>query len=110
MSDDTNPNLWGRPMSAALAIHFALDRELPAAIRQIREPAKIISFKVGCSKRTVENARQGVCGISAENLLALAKQYPAVKKLVLRLIDAETGDDHETPAQLLERIRKMVSA
>lgn len=103
---DGNRNIRGRDMSAALAIHDTLKRELPAIVRQIREPAKVIQFKVGVSKRTVEAVRQAEHVISAAALLELARVYPSVKALVLRVI----GETESDPAKLIEQIRKMVSA
>ena len=106
MSFDENRNSKGyRDMSAALAITETIERELPAILRQEREPAKVIAFKTGVSKRTVEAVRQAEHGISVGTLLALARQYPNVRALVLRLI----GETESDPARILEQIRKMVS-
>ena len=101
---DENRNVTGGPVSAALAIHDTIDRELPVIMRQVREPAKVIAFKAGVSKRTVEAIRQQEHGISAHALLALASQYPAVKALVLRLI----GETESDPSKLLNEIAKLV--
>ena len=104
-SRDTNRTGTGyRYMSAAFAIHETLDRELPCIMRAEREPAKVISFKCGVSKRTIEAIRQSEHGISAHALLALAATYPSVRALVLRLI----GETESDPSRLLNEIAKLV--
>lgn len=90
----------GGKMSAALALRD----ELPRALEQTREPAKILAFKAGVSKRTIESARRGEHVISAPALLSLAREYPQVRALVLRLIGA-TDDD---PSRVLNEIQKLI--
>lgn len=88
-------------MSAAVALRD----ELPRALERTREPAKILAFKAGVSKRTIESVRRGEYVLSAGALLDLARAYPEVRALVLELIGAPDRD----PARIIEEIRKMVS-
>ena len=89
----------GNTMIAALALRDELPRVLP------REPAKILAFKAGVSKRTIDGIRRGEHVISAAALLELARAYPPVKSLVMRLIGAEPGDD----TRILQQIADMVT-
>jgi hypothetical protein len=99
----------GSSMSAALHIRDDLAHMLPRVLRRTQEPAKVLAFKAGVSKRTVEGVRRGESEISAPALLALAREYPAVKALVLSLVDAETGDSGQNPAQILSQIATLVA-
>ena len=96
-------------MSAALAIRDELVREVPRLLQAERESAKIIALRAGVTPRCVEGLREHEHAPSAHVLLALAKQYPTVRALVLRLMDAETGDSGESPAAVLDQIAKLVS-
>jgi hypothetical protein len=95
-------------MSAALHIRDDLAHMLPRVLKRTHEPAKILAFKAGVSKRTVEGVRRGESEISAPALLALAREYPGVRALVLSLVNAETGDSGEHPAEILNQIAKLI--
>jgi hypothetical protein len=99
----------GCGMSAALHIRDDLATMLPRALERTREPAKVLSFVAGVSKRTIEGLKRKEHPISAPALLALAREYPAVKALVLSLVDAETGDSGQNPAQILSQIATLVA-
>jgi hypothetical protein len=93
-------------MSAAIAINCELRERIPLALRATNAPAKVLSFQAGVSKRTIAGLQNREHVISASALLALARQYPHVKALVLELI-GETTD--RAPDRILEEIRKLVS-
>ena len=99
----------GKRMSAALAIRTELGREIPAILQNVQQSAKIIAIRAGVTPRCIEALREHEHGVSAHVLLALAQQYPAVKQLVMRLMDAETGDSGENPASIVEQIRRLVT-
>lgn len=92
----------GGKMSAALALRD----ELPRALEQTREPAKILAFKAGVSKRTIESARRGEHVLSAAALLDLAREFPAIKHLVIELIGGVEND----PAYLMHLLQKHLEA
>lgn len=92
-------------VSAALAMRHELADALPAAFRQTRDTAKVIAFRAGVSKRTIDAARRQEHVISAPALLALAKQYPPIRALVLRLI----GVTEENPSEVLDQIHKLLA-
>ena len=95
-------------MGAALAIREELTREIPAILQGVQQTAKVIALRAGVTPRCIESLREYEHAPSAHVLLALAKQYPAVKKLVLRLMDAETGESGEHPSAVLDQIAKLV--
>ena len=92
-------------MSAALAYEARVRTELPRILRQIREPAKVIAFKAGCSPRTIEAIRQNEHGPSLGVFMALAAAYPEIRPLLKEL----TGETDRDPARIIDEIRKMVS-
>lgn len=100
-----NRKLAGRGMSAALAIRDELTREIPRILQTTPQTAKIIALRVGVTPRCVEGIREQQHAPSAHVLLALAKQYPAVKQLVLRLMDCVPGED----ARLVSEIANMIA-
>lgn len=92
-------------MSAALAYETRVRQELPRILREVREPAKVIAFKTGCTPRTVEAIRQNEHGVSIGTLFAMANQYPAVAALVRELL----GDATRDHSRILLEIQKLVS-
>ena len=96
----------GNGVTAALAIRDDLTAMLPRVLARTHEPAKILAFKAGVSKRTIEGVKRQEHAISAPALLALAREYPQVRALVFSLI----GETESDPARILEQIRKMVRA
>lgn len=106
---ETDPRtVAGKRMSAALAIRTELAREIPALLHNVQQSAKVIAFRAGVTPRCIEALREQEHAPSAHVLLALAKQYPAVRALVMRLMDAETGDSGEHPAAVLDQIAKLL--
>lgn len=95
----------GTAMSAALAINYELRERIPLVLRATNAPAKVLSFAAGVSKRTIAGVQNREHVISAPALLALAREYPQVRALVLELI----GETDSDPARILEEIRKMVT-
>lgn len=90
----------GCNLSAALALRD----ELPRVLARIHEPAKIISFKAKVSKRTIDGAKRGEHVVTAGALLELARLYPEVKSLVLKLIGGVETD----PAYLMHVLQKHI--
>jgi hypothetical protein len=99
----------GRDMSAALAIRDDLANMLPRVLERTHEPAKVLAFRAGVSKRTIDGLKRKEHPISAPALIALARQYPGVRALVLSLVNAETGDSGEHPAAVLDQIHKLLA-
>lgn len=95
-------------MSAALAIRQELWRELPPLVQQLPEPAKVVAFKVGTTTRAVEAHRQQEQLPRLDVALAYAQKYPAVRKLLTRLMQSEMGDIDESPNQILSQIAQLV--
>jgi len=87
-------------MSAALALR----EEMPRALARTHAPAKILAFAAKVSKRTIEGVKRQEHVISAPALIELAKAFPEVKALVLRLI----GETESDPARVLNQIAKLV--
>lgn len=92
-------------MSAALAIECDLLQRIPQALKATRAPAKVLSFAAGVSKRTIDGLQRSERCISAPTLIALARQFPEVRKLVEELL----GPNDRDPARILDEIRKMVT-
>jgi hypothetical protein len=99
----------GCSVSAALAMRDEIGAMLPRVLERTREPAKVLAFKVGVSKRTIESVKRNEHAISAGALIALAREYPGVKALVISLVNAETGDSGENPAAVLDQIHKLLA-
>ena len=95
-------------MSAALAIRERLVSELPVLLQDNRESAKVIALKIGTTPRCVQGLRQGEHVARSDVLIALARKYPPVKKLLLDLMDAETGDSGDSPSEVLSKIQSLV--
>lgn len=92
-------------MSAALAIRKTLVDELPALMP--RESAKVIAFKVGTTPRCIHGLRQGEHVPRLDVALALAREYPPIRKMFVHLMDAETGESGEDPAQVFAQIVRL---
>lgn len=97
------------PGMSALAIRECLIVEFPRAIQQVQETAKVIAWNVDTTKRAIEGQRQGEHLPSLPVGLALARQYPPIKKLFLKLMEAETGDSGDEPAAILDQIQKLAA-
>ena len=95
-------------MTAARNIRDDLAAMLPRVLARTHQPAKVLAFKAGVSLRTIEGVKRQEHAISAPALLALAREYPQVRALVLSLVQAETGDSGENPAAILDQIAKLV--
>jgi hypothetical protein len=91
-------------VSAALNIRDDLATMLPRVLKRTHEPAKVLAFAAGVSKRTVEGVRRGENEISGHALLALAREYPGVRALVLSLVAAESGESGENPVEIMTQI------
>lgn len=94
-------------MSAALTIREKLINELPQWVGDLREPAKVIAFKIGATPRCVQGLRQSEHCARADVLLALGKRYPAIRQKIMELMDAETGESGDDPARVLSTIARL---
>jgi hypothetical protein len=97
MSDITSGKIG---MSAALALR----EEMPRALARTHAPCKVLAFTAKVSKRTIEGVKRQEHVISAPALIELAKAYPEVRALVLRLI----GETESDPSKLLNQIAQLV--
>lgn len=96
-------------MSTALAIKADLLDTVPETLRRISEPAKVISFKVKITERAVEKLRGSNHLPSLPVALALARHYPEFRELLVRYMDAQTGQTEEDPMRLLHNINTQLS-
>jgi hypothetical protein len=96
-------------MGLALAVEQELIETLPAVVQRIREPAKVIAFKLGKTPRCVEGARQGEHLTSLPVAIALARLYPEFREYLTRLMDAETGESGEDPSFLMSEINRLAA-
>lgn len=92
---------------SALAIKECLIVEFPRAIRQVQETAKVIALNIDTTPRAIEGQRQGEHLPSLHVGLALARQYPHIKKLFMKLMDAETGESGEDPTWIVSEINRL---
>lgn len=92
---------------SALAIKECLIVEFPRAIRQVQETAKVIALNIDTTPRAIEGQRQGEHLPSLAVGLALARQYPHIKQLFMKLMDAETGESGDNPAQIISEIHRL---
>jgi hypothetical protein len=92
---------------SALAIKECLIVEFPLAIRMVPESAKVIAFNIDTTPRAIEGQRQGEHLPSLPVGLALARQYPHIKKLFMKLMDAETGESGDDPARIVDEIHRL---
>lgn len=90
----------GNPMSAALALRD----ELPRVLARTRAPSKVLAFAAHVSKRTIQGVKRQEHVISAPALIELARLYPEVKSLVLKLIGGVETD----PAYLMHVLQKHI--
>ena len=88
-------------MSAALALR----EEMPRALARTHAPCKVLAFTAKVSKRTIEGVKRQEHVISAPALIELAKAYPEVRALVLRLI----GETESDPSRALLQIQEILS-
>jgi hypothetical protein len=98
------------PRMSALQIRECLIVEFPVAIRAVQETSKLIAHDIDTTPRTIEGQRQGQHLPSLPVGLALARKYPHIKKLFLRLMDAETGDSGEDPTRVLNEIQRLAAS
>lgn len=91
----------GNRMSAALALRD----ELPRVLAGTNAPCKVLAFKARVSKRTIQGVKRQEHVISAPALIELAKAYPQVKALVLRLI----GETESEPSRALLQIQEILA-
>jgi hypothetical protein len=90
---------------SAMSMASVLRAELPEVFRRTHAPCKVLAFKAHVSKRTIQGINRGEHAISAAALLDLARVYPPVRSLVMRLIGAEPGED----AKLVSEIANMIA-
>lgn len=64
---------------------------IPRVLR--REPAKVIALHVGVTERTAENWSSAKNLPNAPSLLALAREYPELRRLVIAWLDAHDADE-----------------
>lgn len=95
-----------RTMSAALAIREELMRHLPPLVQKLPESAKVIALKVGITPRAAEGHRQEEQLPSLAVGLAYGRKFPEVRALLVRLMDAETGDSGENPSAVIHEFLK----
>lgn len=95
---------------SALSIRRELRDAMPAALIGIKEPAKVIAFRIDATPRAVEALRQGEHIPSLPVAIALARQYPQFKALLHQLMDAQTGDSGEHPARVIDEIERLLIA
>lgn len=90
----------------ALAIRKALVDEFPALMP--REPAKVIALKIGATPRCIHGLRQGEHIPRADLMIALAREYPLIRRRLIELMDAEMGESGVDPQLVLDEIAKLV--
>jgi hypothetical protein len=84
-------NLRGSVMRASVAsIEHDLAEAIPRALR--REPAKVIAFSVGVRERTAENWISGANLPNGPALIALARECPEIRAMLLHWLDAFDAD------------------
>lgn len=83
-------------MNAAVAtIHQECRDEIPRIVREHRESAKVIAFKIGKTPRAVENIGQGNNIPSLPTAIMLARHIPQLKAKLLEWIEADHNLDPE---------------
>jgi hypothetical protein len=94
-------------MSALAATVEREARELlPRVIGQ--ECAKVIAFKAGSTRRSAANWQKGENLPTVPHFIALARQYPELRRKVLDWLDASTGDSGDDPSRLLDEIARFL--
>lgn len=95
------------PMSVFAA---TVEREAREIIPRVigRECAKILAFKAGSTKRSAINWQNGEHLPSVPHFIALARQYPELKRKVLEWLEASTGDNERDPQQVLSEIARLL--
>lgn len=90
-------------MSALTKIEEEMRDAVPRILR--REPAKVIAFRAGVTERTAENWASAKNLPNAPSLLALAREYPELRDLVLRWLDTHDADEVAPDLAALRRIK-----
>lgn len=75
-----------------MSVLSEIEDEMREAIPRVlsREPAKVVALLTGVTERTAENWCNAKNLPSAPSLMVLAREYPELRRMVLRWVDLET--------------------